>query len=84
MKKESAKASYGPRREDDLRQLKGGVRGKYYRRAIGGTNPALIEPDLARVFPDSHAVNRALRIIADAAQAAIPRRAKRHGADKAS
>ena len=63
------------RQEYDLSQLKGGVRGKYYRRATAGTNLVLIEPDLASVFPDADAVNRALRVLADAAQAARkPRR----------
>jgi len=28
----------------------------------------LIEPDLAKMFPDSAAVNRALRVVAEAAQ----------------
>ena len=55
------------RPEYDLSQLQGGVRGKYYRRAIAGTNLALIEPDLATLFPDSEAVNRALRVLAEAA-----------------
>ena len=39
------------RPEYDLSQLKGGVRGKYYRRAAAGTNLVLIEPDLAILFP---------------------------------
>ena len=55
-------------RNDDLRpeyvltRLEGGVRGKYYRQAVAGTNLMLIEPDLAEVFPDSASVNRALRL----------------------
>ena len=54
MKKESTK-----RRNDDLRpeydltRLGPGVRGKYYRQAIAGTNLILIEPELATVFHDS-------------------------------
>ena len=63
------------RPEYDLSQLKGGVRGKYYRRATAGTNLVLIEPDLASVFPDADAVNRALRVLADAAQ--TPRKPRR-------
>jgi len=47
----------------------GGVRGKYYKRATSGSNLVLIKPDLAAVFPDSKSVNRALRLLADAAQA---------------
>ena len=39
------------RKEYDLSLLKGGVRGKYYRRSTAGTNLVLIEPDLTDVFP---------------------------------
>ena len=38
-----------------------GVRGKYYDRAKQGTNVAMIAPDLLDTFPDSKAVNEALR-----------------------
>ena len=73
MKKESAaKRGDELRREYDLSRLKDGVRGKYYRRATAGTNLVLIEPDLATLFPYSEAVNRALRLLADTAQAAPP------------
>ncbi|HEY7388130.1 MAG TPA: hypothetical protein VH640_06450 [Bryobacteraceae bacterium] len=65
------------RPEYDLSQLKGGVRGKYYRRAIKGSNVVLIDPDLTSVFPDSESVNRALRVLVDAAQAAAPRKIRR-------
>ncbi len=58
------------RPEYDLSKLKGGVRGKYYERASAGTNLVLIEPDLANVFPDTDSVNRALRLLADTAEAA--------------
>jgi hypothetical protein len=58
------------RPEYDLSKLKGGVRGKYYERARAGTNLVLIEPDLANVFPDTDSVNRALRLLADTAEAA--------------
>lgn len=64
----------GLRAEYDLAKLEGGVRGKYYRQAAAGTNLVLIEPDLAAVFPDGNAVNRALRLLAEAAAAAQPRR----------
>jgi hypothetical protein len=49
------------RSEYDLAHLKGVVRGKYYQRALAGTNLVLLEPDVARAFPDSNSVNRALR-----------------------
>jgi hypothetical protein len=38
-----------------------GVRGKYAERYATGTNVVLLEPELAKLFPDSEAVNRALR-----------------------
>jgi hypothetical protein len=60
-----------------ISQFKNGVRGKYYKRVTRGTNLVLIEPDLAAMFPDSEAVNRALRVLADAAQAVSPRKSSR-------
>ncbi len=39
----------------------GGVRGKYLARYQKGTNVVLLEPDVARVFKTSEAVNEALR-----------------------
>jgi len=59
------------RSEYDLSRLKGGVRGKYYREATAGTNLVLVEPDLAKVFPDTESVNRALRLLVDTAAAAM-------------
>jgi hypothetical protein len=49
--------------DDDIPEtdFSGGVRGKYYERARQGSNIVLLEPDLAKVFRDSAAVNRALR-----------------------
>ena len=41
--------------------IKSGVRGKYTKSCREGTNIVLIDPDLHRLFPDSEAVNRALR-----------------------
>jgi hypothetical protein len=55
------------RPEYDLARLKGVVRGKYYQRATAGTNLVLLEPDVARAFPDSNSVNRALRLLRDVA-----------------
>ena len=71
MKKASAKGMNDDLRpEYDLSQLKGGVRGKYYREATAGTNLVLIEHELADVFPDSESVNRALRMLVNTAAAA--------------
>jgi hypothetical protein len=38
-----------------------GVRGKYAKRYAEGTNLVLLEPDVAKEFPDAAAVNEALR-----------------------
>lgn len=51
----------------DLRKLKKAVRGKYYHQAMAGTNLVLVDPELSKVFPDSASVNRALRVLCDAA-----------------
>jgi len=68
MRKESAKRrSDELRPEYDLARLKGGVRGKYYKQASAGTNLVLLEPDVARAFPDSNSVNRALRLLQEIA-----------------
>ena len=73
MKKASnRKATSDLRPEYDLTELGRGVRGKYYGRATSGGNLVLIEPDLAAFFPDARSVNRALRLLADAAQATLP------------
>lgn len=65
------------RPEYDLSKLGGGVRGKYYEKAITGTNLILIEPELAEVFPSSESVNRALRALMDTAAAAVGHRRNR-------
>ncbi len=41
----------------------GGTRGKYAERYRAGTNVALLDPEVAEAFPDSKAVNDALRAI---------------------
>ena len=75
------------RRDDDLRpeydlaQLKGGARGKYYELATAGTNLVLLEPDVARAFPNSASVNRALRLLRDVAMTSS-RRARKRAAGK--
>ena len=38
-----------------------GVRGKYADRFAEGTNLILLQPDVAKEFPDSESVNEALR-----------------------
>ena len=41
-----------------------GVRGKYRERCAEGTNFVRLEPDVAKQFPTSEAVNEALRDLA--------------------
>ena len=71
---------------DELRpeydQLNGGVLGKYYKRAMAATNMVLIEPDLAKAFPDADSMNRALRLLVDAVSFATTPRRKRTGQNK--
>lgn len=49
--------------EDDIPEtdFSGGTRGKYYERAMQGSNVVLLEPDVAKVFRDSAVVSQALR-----------------------
>lgn len=49
--------------------IRSGTRGKYAQRFRDeGTNIAIIDPDLHKLFPDSDAVNRALRDYVDKRQ----------------
>jgi len=41
--------------------IKSGVRGRYAKGYREGTNIVLIDPDMHQLFPNSEAVNRALR-----------------------
>lgn len=43
------------------------VRGKYYKRILKeGSNVVVLEPDIAKAFPSSAAVNDALRVVLEA------------------
>jgi hypothetical protein len=46
-------------------QLRNAERGKYASRYAEGINLVRLDPDVAAVFPDSDAVNRALRALAE-------------------
>lgn len=51
---------------DDLRpeyDFSGGGRGKHAARYAAGTNVVVLDPDIAAVFPNSVAVNEALRAL---------------------
>lgn len=52
------------RSEYDMKSLlKGGVRGKYAARYRAGTNLVLLEPEVAKAFPNDKAVNEALKLV---------------------
>ena len=54
-----------------------GKRGKYAKRCARGSNVVVLEPDVARLYRDGDAVNRALRALAEVAPTRPrPRRSK--------
>ena len=59
---------YELREEYDLSQLPIIPKGRYAPERRAGSNLAVIEPDLARLFPTDEDVNRALRLVLQAAQ----------------
>jgi hypothetical protein len=69
MKKASRKRDDDLRPEYDFSSLKGGVRGKYFRRFRSGTNIVRLEPALAKASPTDEAVNEALRTVVRATRA---------------
>lgn len=52
-----------PEYDFTVEQLRAGVRGKYAERYAAGTNIVKLDPDVAKVFPDSESVNEALRAL---------------------
>ena len=71
-KRKSASPRHPADADDDLLphyDFRGGVRGKYAARFREGTNVVVLAPDVAARFPDSAAVNRALRALAEVADA---------------
>jgi hypothetical protein len=62
MKKAKAKRNGDPDMLEEYDFSKG-VRGKYARRYAEGTNVVVLAPDVAHVFPNSQAVNEALRTL---------------------
>ncbi len=59
---------YELREEYDLSQLSIMPKGRYAPERRAGSNLVVIEPDLARLFPTDEDVNRALRLVLQAAQ----------------
>lgn len=52
--------------EDDMLEeydFSNGVRGKHYRKYREGTNSVLLDPEMAKLFRDSDAVNAALKML---------------------
>ena len=45
-----------------------GVRGKYFRRYRRGANVVVLEPDVAKAFPNASVVNDSLRALANIIQ----------------
>jgi hypothetical protein len=45
------------------------VRGKYAARAAAGSNVVLLEPAISKAFPTDKAVNEALRVVLEVAEA---------------
>jgi hypothetical protein len=64
---------YELREEYDLSQLPVMPKGRYAPERRAGSNLIVLEPDLAQVFPTDEAVNKALRLVLQAAQ--IPEKA---------
>jgi len=61
--------THGP--DDDMRpeyDFSRGVRGKHHAAYRAGTNVILLDDDVAKAFPDSASVNRALRLLVDLAK----------------
>jgi len=56
------------RSEYDFAAMPAGVRGKYAARYREGTNLVHLEPDVAAIFKDDTAVNKALRSLIDIAK----------------
>ncbi len=63
------------RPEYDMKTLlKGGVRGKYAASYRAGTNLVLLDPDVAKAFPNGQAVNDALRLVIELNKISKPRK----------
>jgi len=76
MTKKPAKSSVAPGERDedeilpeyDAELLLRGVQGKYVQRFRERTNVIVLDPDVAAAFPDSQAVNAALRALLEIAR----------------
>jgi hypothetical protein len=83
MKKAKRKASDELRREYKRSDFGSVVRGKYARRLAERTNVVVLEPEVAKAFPNDRAVNNALRRLmrdGKSATASTAKRRARHSA----
>lgn len=69
--KKGKKAAQAPSK--DGYDFSAGVRGRYAGRTRGGSLVVRLEPEVAKVCPDSRSVKRALRLIADVARKSLER-----------
>ena len=60
--------------------LRGGVRGRFFKKYRAGTNVVLLDPDVATVFRDSGTVNQTLRLLMDVAKKQVGTVGKKHRA----
>lgn len=76
MKKVKSELNDWPRPEYKRSDLGEIVRGKYAKRLSASTNIVVLEPQVAKAFPNDKAVNKALRGLLKVAQstARLPRR----------
>ena len=83
MKKSKRKARPPGSDDDTMRpeyDFSKAVRGVTAARYAEGTNVVLLDPDVARIFPDTRAVNEALRTIARVARTTLRQRARKRSA----
>jgi hypothetical protein len=77
MKKAKKRASNDLRREYQRSDFGTLVRGKYTKRLRATSNVVVLDPEVARLFPNAKAVNNALRSLAGIARRASSRRRSR-------
>jgi len=51
------------REEYDFSQMTGGIRGKYVKHYQEGVKLIMLEPDMAKMFPNAKSVNETLRAL---------------------
>ncbi|MGB7951405.1 MAG: hypothetical protein WCH75_27285 [Candidatus Binatia bacterium] len=83
MKKSKKKAPSLGSDEDTMRpeyDFSKAVRGVTAARYAEGTNVVLLDPDVAKIFPDTRAVNEALRTIVRVTRTTLRKRARKRTA----